>query len=99
MGSGFSSASLGVPPSMPELRPLRAACLKGHCSSEDLRQRISNLVTRDDAKACFTGLGLDAADANEWVDAWCNFGTAGLRARLPLSEATMPKEILEAWLA
>ncbi|CAK0875056.1 unnamed protein product, partial [Prorocentrum cordatum] len=51
------------------------------------------------AEALFAGLGLGEPGRSHWVQAWLRYGTRGLLARLPLSEAAPSDEDRLAWAA
>merc|ERR1712039_465651 len=97
MGDG-ACAPVGRLPSLPEMRPLRAACLRSRCTAEELRERIQRASKSEDIQACFSDLGLDGANVDAWVEAWRHLGTRGLLAKLPLTEAAMPQAVQDAWL-
>lgn len=86
-----------VRPDLPELRPLRAACIRSGMSSEALQTRLLELKAEEQARAFFTNMGLDRRSVPLWVAAWQSLGTYGLVQLLPLSEASRSEISLKAW--
>eukprot|EP00927_Polykrikos_kofoidii_P026355 TRINITY_DN23496_c0_g1_i1.p1 TRINITY_DN23496_c0_g1~~TRINITY_DN23496_c0_g1_i1.p1 ORF type:complete len:638 (-),score=121.43 TRINITY_DN23496_c0_g1_i1:160-2073(-) len=90
--------SSAMPPPLPDIRPLRAACLRSCMSAEVLRQRLCEVNGASEMEAFVADLGVPEAKA--WADAWeAHGGIAGLLLRLPLWEAALPDVELRAWLA
>mmetsp|Transcript_11853 Transcript_11853/g.26276 ORF Transcript_11853/g.26276 Transcript_11853/m.26276 type:complete len:584 (-) Transcript_11853:36-1787(-) len=85
------------PAPLPDLRPLRAACLRLGLGREELRQRLQ---AGGQAEAFFGGLGLEPAVRAAWVRAWRERGGAdGLLLRLPLSEVAPSDGERRAWFS
>jgi len=105
MGAGTTHSTSMLPgpaaaaPNLPALRPLRAACLKVRCTAEELRTRLSQASSSEQAEHCFKSLGMDLPDINDWVAAWRQHGPHGFLSTLPLHSAAMPKAEQDAWLA
>lgn len=95
---GSQSALTAAAPTLPNIRRLRAACLRAEVSAEELQRRLEGVSTPTQAQALFAGLGLDSG-AGEWSRAWQSLGTDGLLLRLPLSDAARSEDSYAGWLA
>eukprot|EP00931_Biecheleriopsis_adriatica_P041027 TRINITY_DN23495_c0_g1_i1.p1 TRINITY_DN23495_c0_g1~~TRINITY_DN23495_c0_g1_i1.p1 ORF type:complete len:634 (+),score=188.04 TRINITY_DN23495_c0_g1_i1:149-1903(+) len=115
LGNDLSSRGIGpsTEEELPELRPLRWACIRARKSSEELRQEILSIDRLAAAESYFgvrnnqrnakaasgRSLALPADEAVRWVEAWKRLGSRRLLLLLPLSEAAMPSLVFDAWQA
>lgn len=88
-----------VPPSLPDIRPLRAACLaspSAPLSAEDLKRGL--MAKRHELEEFFLKrLGLDIQVAASWMDAWDAHGPDRLLLRMPIGDIAIGKEDFDAW--
>lgn len=95
---GATGPSLAVACDLPDLRPLRAACLRTGTSDQELQRRLLEATTRAKAEAVFLALGISEAVTAAYMESWIAYGASGLVLRLPLSEAALPEATYRAWL-
>lgn len=91
-------APAAPPATLPDLKPLRAACLGAEVGREELRRRLLAAATKVQARALFEGL-LGAGDAaNAWISCWEGYGPTALALRLPFGDVAPTQAALGAWL-
>jgi len=87
---------------LPDVRALRAACLKVGMTVEDLRRRIqsaASVPTQQQVDALFVQkLQMNQHAANAWGQFWRVHETRGVLLRLPFSEAAPSEESYRSWL-
>ncbi|CAE8688317.1 unnamed protein product [Polarella glacialis] len=110
LAGSLSSSSKAPRLELPDVRPLRWACLRGGISREEFHRRLLAVSSLQSARALFLGdgdgggsseqsVGLVASHGASWVAAWQDLGTQQLLLLLPLSETARSASALKAWQA
>lgn len=94
-----SATTAPLPPALPSVAPLRAACLRSELDAEEFRRGLCESTGRQQAEAFFSGLGLETSVTEMWVAAWETYGPDGLLLRLPMGDVAICQADFDAWFA
>lgn len=96
VGSLPSGLDLSVQ-GLPDLRSLRATCIRAGITPEVLQMRFSGMASEDQAWAVFADIALEKRSVELWVNAWRSLGTQNLMLLLPLNEVSRCETSFKAW--